>query len=97
MFGSRLLIRPHRFDTDVKPEFRRVGYVNRCVELLKQGQPVYYDRVAVTDLGYEAGRDLSTTWADFLRIEFEHQALDGLELYEFMRGLRDVGPRSYKS
>ena len=67
-------------------------YVNRCVELLKQGQPVYYDRVAVTDLGYEAGRDLSTTWADFLRIEFEHQALDGLELYEFMRGLRDAGP-----
>ncbi len=69
-----------------------MGRINRCVELLESGQPVYYDRVGVTDLSYEAGRDLSGTWADFLRIEFEHQALDGIALYDFMRGLRDAGP-----
>ena len=66
--------------------------VNRCVELLDQGQPVYYDRVSVTDLSYDSGRDLCGTWADFLRIEMEHQALDVPALYDFMRGLKDAGP-----
>ena len=66
--------------------------INRCVELLDQGQPVYYDRVNVPDLGYDYGRDLSGTWADYLRIEFEHISMDTSALYEFMRGLKDAGP-----
>ena len=66
--------------------------INRCVELLDQGQPVYYDRVNVPDLSYEHGLAMSGTWADFLRIEFEHISLDTRALYDFMRGLRDAGP-----
>ena len=66
--------------------------INRCVELLDQGQPVYYDRVNVPDLGYEYGRDICRTWADYLRIEFEHISMDTGALYDFMRGLKDAGP-----
>ena len=66
--------------------------INRCVELLSQGQPVYYDRVDVPDLGYDYGRDVAGTWADYLRIEFEHISMDTSALYEFMRGLKDAGP-----
>ncbi len=66
--------------------------INRCAELLDQGQPIYYDRVNVPDLSYEHGLAMSGTWADFLRIEFEHIAFDTGALYDFMRGLRDAGP-----
>ncbi len=67
-----------------------MGRVNRCIELLEQGQPLYY--TGVTDLDYEAGRELSATWADFLMVEFEHSALDVPALYAFMRGLHSAGP-----
>ena len=66
--------------------------INRCVELLEEGQPVYYDRVGALDLSYETGRDLCGTWADYLRIEFEHEALNTVGLCEFMQGLKDAGP-----
>ena len=33
--------------------------VNRCIELLEQGQPVYY--TGVEDLSYESGRALAGT------------------------------------
>ena len=66
--------------------------VNRCIELLEQGQPVYYDRVDPLELSYDLGRELSGTWADYLRIEFEHQGLDAVALSRFMRGMVDAGP-----
>jgi len=69
-----------------------VSRVNRCIELLEQGQPVYYDRVDPLELSYDLGHELSDTWADYLRIEFEHQGLDAVALSRFMRGMVDAGP-----
>ncbi|MBM4435808.1 MAG: hypothetical protein FJ029_00950 [Actinobacteria bacterium] len=65
-------------------------HVNRAIELLARGQPVYY--TGVSELSYAAGRRLATTWADFLMVEFEHRPLDLPGLEELLRGLGDAGP-----
>lgn len=64
--------------------------VNRAIELLEAGQPVYYTNVE--DRTYEGGRQAATTWADFLMFEFEHGPFDIASLHAFMRGLVDGGP-----
>ena len=64
--------------------------VNKCIELLEQGQPIY--TVSPLGLTYEAGRKQAQTWADAIRVEFEHYSFDTIGLGEFMRGLRDGGP-----
>ena len=64
--------------------------VNRCIELLEAGQPIYMDGVA--DLSYAGGREQAATWADYLTVEFEHFPLNTTALTDFMRGLRDAGP-----
>ena len=74
--------------------------VNRVIELLEQGQPVYY--TGVTDRGYEGGRAMAHTWADYINYEMEHHPFDLTALAAFMRGLVDGGPtrsshRSYVS
>ena len=63
--------------------------VNKCIELLELGQPVYY----VTAYGgYEEGKKLARTWADYITYDMEHNPLDFAALREFMRGLVDGGP-----
>ena len=47
-----------------------VTRVNRCIELLESGQPIYMD--GVPELSYEAGLEQSGTWADYFTVEFEH-------------------------
>ncbi len=64
--------------------------VNRCIELLEQGQPIYY--TGVEDLSYESGQALAGTWADFLSIDFEHRPFDMIGLTAFMDGLHAAGP-----
>ena len=64
--------------------------INKCVGLLEQGQPIYY--TGAEDRGYEAGRALAKTWADYIAYEMEHGAYDISGLHEFMRGLVDGGP-----
>ena len=64
--------------------------VNRAIELLAQGQPIYYD--TVKERGYEAGRAAAGTWADYINYEMEHSPFDLTLLGEFMRGLVDGGP-----
>jgi 4-hydroxy-2-oxoheptanedioate aldolase len=63
--------------------------VNRAVELLAQGQPIYY--AGAEQPGYEGGRGAAETWADFVNYEMEHGPFDVTELREFMRGLVDAG------
>ena len=63
--------------------------VNKCIELLAAGQPIYY---AVGKGGYEEGKKLSQTWADYLIYNMEHMPLDFTKLREFMKGLVDGGP-----
>ena len=64
--------------------------VNRAIELLEEGQPIYY--TGVHDVSYDGGRAMAQTWADYIAVEMEHGAFDMRGLGEFMRGLVDGGP-----
>ena len=59
--------------------------VNRAIELLEQGQPIYYG--GVEDRSFEGGVRAADTWADYLTFEMEHGIFDVRELSDFMRGL----------
>ena len=64
--------------------------VNKAVQLLAQGQPIYY--TGAEDRSYEGGRAAAQTWADYITFEMEHGPYDISRLLEFMRGLVDGGP-----
>ncbi|MXX02579.1 MAG: hypothetical protein F4X08_11945 [Gemmatimonadetes bacterium] len=64
--------------------------VNRAVELLKQGQPIYYGGAG--ELSYEKGVEASGRWEDYLVVEMEHGLFDLPSLKAFMTGLVDGGP-----
>jgi 4-hydroxy-2-oxoheptanedioate aldolase len=64
--------------------------VNRAIELLEAGQPIYYDTVRT--LSYEHGVEQAGTWADYLNIELEHHPFAPEALHAFMRGLIEGGP-----
>lgn len=72
------------FDTNYTPK-----RINKCIELLEEGQPIYY--INATG-GYEKGKELAKTWADYIMYNMEHNPLDFESLREFMRGLVDGGP-----
>ena len=55
-----------------------------------KGQPVYYAQISGG--GYEEGKKLAATKADYITYEMEHGPLDFKELREFMRGLLESGP-----
>jgi 4-hydroxy-2-oxoheptanedioate aldolase len=63
--------------------------VNRVIELLEKDQPVYYTG---GHGGYEEGKRMAQTWADYINYELEHGAFNMSELRAFMRGLVDGGP-----
>lgn len=63
--------------------------INKAVELLAAGQPIYYAGGAG---GYEQGKKLAQTHADYINYEMEHGALDFTALRGFMQGLVDGGP-----
>ena len=64
--------------------------INRCIELLEDGQPIYY--AGTRDLTYENGKAMAKTWADYITVDMEHGALDMPGLSQFMKGLVDGGP-----
>jgi 4-hydroxy-2-oxoheptanedioate aldolase len=63
--------------------------INKCIELLEEGQPIYYINAYG---GYEEGKKLAKTWADYITYNMEHNPLDFALLREFMKGLVDGGP-----
>ncbi len=69
---------------DFKPK-----HVNKAIELLAAGQPVYYDYGRG---GAEEGREAAKTWADVLMYDLEGAALDFTRLRAFMKALADAGP-----
>ncbi|MBM3811761.1 MAG: hypothetical protein FJW20_09005 [Acidimicrobiia bacterium] len=71
-------------DTNYKPK-----RINRAIELLEAGQPIYYTGGRG---GYEEGKKMAHTWADYINYEMEHGALDFTALRGFMKGLVDGGP-----
>src|SRR4029434_1541095 len=63
--------------------------VSKVVELLEARQPVYYEHGGG---GFEEGKKMARTWADYINYEMEHGAFDFHQLREFMRGLVAGGP-----
>jgi 4-hydroxy-2-oxoheptanedioate aldolase len=63
--------------------------INKCIELLQAGQPIYYISAYG---GYDEGRKLAKTWADYIIYNMEHHPLDFSKLHDFMKGLVDGGP-----
>ena len=63
--------------------------VNKCIELLERGQPIYYDAVYG---GYDKGRAAAQTWSDYIVYNMEHQPVDFTLLRQFMEGLVEGGP-----
>jgi 4-hydroxy-2-oxoheptanedioate aldolase len=64
--------------------------VNRVIDMWLKNQPVYY--TSTDDGGYEEGKKMAATKADYITYGMEHGPLDFKDLREFMRGLADAGP-----
>ena len=67
--------------------------INKAVELLAAGQPIYYAQTSAPITGaYERGKEMASTYADYITYEMEHGSFSIPNLREFMRGLVDAGP-----
>jgi 4-hydroxy-2-oxoheptanedioate aldolase len=64
--------------------------INKMIELLEAGQPVY--DLSVAGVGYEEGKKLAQTHNDLIQYQMEHGPFEPKLLREFMRGLVDGGP-----
>ncbi len=64
--------------------------INRVIDMWVKNQPVYYAQISGG--GYDQGKEIAATKADYITYEMEHGPLDFKELREFMRGLVDAGP-----
>lgn len=64
--------------------------INRAIELLEQGQPIYY--TGPPGVSYEGGKESARTWADYILVEMEHGLFDLTRLEAFMKGLTEGGP-----
>src|SRR5437016_7071842 len=67
--------------------------INRAVELLSQGQPIYYTGShSGTEGSFEQGKRDAQTYADYISYDMEHAPYDIKGLAEYMRGLVAGGP-----
>jgi 4-hydroxy-2-oxoheptanedioate aldolase len=67
--------------------------INRAIELLAQGQPIYYTGSHDgTEGSFEQGVKDAQTWADYISYDMEHAPFDVKGLAEYMRGLAKGGP-----
>ena len=67
--------------------------INRTIELLAQGQAIYYDgRHSGHVLTHAQGVEDAGTWADYMNVGMEHGSFDMAGLAEYLRGMVDGGP-----
>ncbi len=67
--------------------------INRSIELLASGQPIYYVGGHTGHvLTHAQGLQDAKTWADYINIGMEHGAFDMAGLDVYMHGLIDGGP-----
>jgi 4-hydroxy-2-oxoheptanedioate aldolase len=67
--------------------------INRAIELLDQGQPIYYTGSHEgTEGNYEQGVKDAQTYADYISYDMEHAPFDVKGLADYMRGLAKGGP-----
>jgi 4-hydroxy-2-oxoheptanedioate aldolase len=75
------------------PDGGKTRHVNRAIELLEQGQPIYYTGSHEgTDGSFEQGVKDAQTWADYISYDMEHAPFDVKGLAEYMKGLVKGGP-----
>src|SRR6059058_6475996 len=68
-------------------------HINRAIELLAEGQPIYYTGSHSGTAGtYEQGVKDAQTYADYISYDMEHAPYDIKGLQEYMRGLVAGGP-----
>lgn len=67
--------------------------INRAIELLEQGQPIYYTGSHNgMEGGFERGKEDAQTYADYISYDMEHAPFDVKGLADYMRGLVAGGP-----
>src|ERR1700684_2969157 len=67
--------------------------VNRAIELLEQGHPIYYTGSHSGTTGtFEQGKKDAQTYADYISYDMEHAPFDVAGLAEYMKGLVAGGP-----
>jgi hypothetical protein len=67
--------------------------INRAIELLQQGQPIYYTGSHSGTTGsFEQGKKDAQTYADYISYDMEHAPFDVSGLAEYMKGLAAGGP-----
>jgi 4-hydroxy-2-oxoheptanedioate aldolase len=67
--------------------------INRAIELLAQGQPIYYTGSHSGTIGtFEQGKLDSQTWADYISYDMEAAPYDIAGLNAYMQGLAAGGP-----
>jgi len=68
-------------------------HINRAIELLAGGQPIYYTGSHEgTDGSFAQGVKDAQTWADYISYDMEHAPFDVKGLSEYMQGLAKGGP-----
>jgi 4-hydroxy-2-oxoheptanedioate aldolase len=68
-------------------------HVNRAIELLEQGQPIYYTGShSGTEGSFEQGKKDAQTYADYISYDMEHAPFDVKGLADYMKGLVAGGP-----
>ncbi len=67
--------------------------INRAIELLEQGQPIYYTGSHSGTVGsFEQGKADAQTWADYISYDMEAAPYDVAGLAAYMQGLAAGGP-----
>lgn len=67
--------------------------INRAIELLAEGQPIYYTGShSGTNGTFEQGKKDAQTYADYISYDMEHAPYDVRGLQEYMKGLVAGGP-----
>jgi len=71
----------------------KAKHINRAIELLEAGQPIYYTGSHSGTVGtFEQGKADAGTYADYLSYDMEHAPFDVHGLAEYMKGLAAAGP-----
>jgi 4-hydroxy-2-oxoheptanedioate aldolase len=67
--------------------------INKAIELLEQGQPIYYTGShSGTEGSFDLGVKDAQTWADYISYDMEHAPFDVKGLADYMKGLAKGGP-----
>jgi 4-hydroxy-2-oxoheptanedioate aldolase len=71
----------------------KATHINRAIDLLSQGQPIYYTGShSGTEGSFEQGKKDAQTYADYISYDMEHAPYDIKGLAEYMQGLAAGGP-----